>query len=185
MKLLQDLKANKSNPKGAILLLAFRVAHALRFGPWWLLPIAALYGITYRVLVEWVLGVELPWKTKVGSGLRLEHGQGLVVNDGTVIGAGCTLRNGVTIGIKQLEGGGFSAAPVLGNRVDVGANALIIGPIHVGDDVVIGAGAVVVKDVPNRAVVAGNPSRILRIKPESGNPTSAEVQPSDAPDHQV
>ena len=89
---------------------------------------------------------------------------GLVVNDGTRIGDGCFLRHSTTIGNKQLEGGAYSASPVLGNRVDVGANSVIIGPVRVGDDAVIGAGAVIVKDVPPYAVVVGNPARIVRYR---------------------
>lgn len=160
----------------------FRIAHALRFGPRWLLPVTAIYGVFYRVLVEWVLGVELPWKTNVGAGLRLEHGQALVVNDGTIIGRGCTLRNGVTIGIKQLADGTFSRAPELGTDVDVGANASIIGPVCIAERAVIGAGAVVVKDVPAGAVVVGNPARIIRIKPGSGSPAISREQSSGSPD---
>jgi len=158
----QDWSANAGNPKGKLVMIAFRVAHLLRFGPRWLFPLTAFYGICYRILVEWVLGVELPWKTKIGPGLRLEHGQALVVNDGTIIGGGCTLRNGVTIGIKQTGPGRYSSAPVLGDGVDIGANASIIGPVRIGDGAVIGAGAVVVKDVPADAVVGGNPAKILR-----------------------
>ncbi len=158
----QDWKANTRNPKGRFVMVLFRTAHALRFGPKWLAPLTVLYGICYRIGVEWILCIELPWKTNIGAGLRLEHGQALVVNDGTIIGKNCCLRNGVTIGNKQLPDGSFSSSPVLGDRVNVGANACIIGPIRIGDDAVIGAGAVVVKDVPPQAVVVGNPARIIR-----------------------
>jgi len=161
--LLQDWAANAGNPKGQTVMLLFRLAQALRFGPRWILPATVLYGVFYRVAVEWFLGVELPWKTRVGPGLRIDHGQALVVNDGSVIGAGCTLRNGTTIGLKKNRDGSLSGCPVLGDNVDVGANATLIGPIHIGSGAVIGGGAVVVKDVPQNAVVAGNPARVLRI----------------------
>lgn len=185
ISIFQDREANHGNPKGLLVTALFRMAHMLRMGPKWLFPLAAIYGIFYRVVVEWFLCIELPWKTKVGPGLRLEHGQALVVNDATVFGQNCTLRNGVTIGIKQLSSGGFSGAPRFGNRVDVGANATIIGPISIGDDAVIGAGAVVVKDVPPGAVVVGNPARILRIKPGIGNPATSGEIPSDSANRQV
>jgi putative colanic acid biosynthesis acetyltransferase WcaB len=117
--------------------------------------------IFYRVLVEWFLCIELPAKTDIGPGLTLDHGQALVVNDHTQIGADCALRHCTTIGCKVLSGGGQGSSPILGDRVDVGSNSVILGDISIGNDVVIGAGAVVIRDVPDRAVVAGNPAKIL------------------------
>lgn len=162
----QDWSANKGNPKGRLVLLLFRIAHLLRKN----VLVAVLffwYFILYRVGVEWFLGIELPWKTRIGPGFRVDHGQALVVNDGTVFGAGCTVRNSTTIGNKRLKEGGYSRAPRFGDRVDVGANAIIIGPITIGDDVAIGAGAVVLKDVPANSVAVGNPARII---PRGGGP---------------
>jgi putative colanic acid biosynthesis acetyltransferase WcaB len=159
MTLLCDWDANRGNLKGQVILVLFRLAQACRAlpEPWWALTVPYL-GL-YEVLVEWVLGVELRYKTRVGPGLQLYHAQALVVHEGTVIGAGCTLRQCTTIGNKTLADGSQSACPVLGDRVDVGANAVILGPIRVGDGAVIGAGSVVVKDVPAGAVVVGNPAR--------------------------
>ncbi|MCB0773567.1 MAG: serine acetyltransferase [Flavobacteriales bacterium] len=117
--------------------------------------------LLYRLLVEWFMGIELPWKTRIGPGFRVDHGQALVINDGTVFGAGCTVRNSTTIGNKRAAGGGYTRAPIFGDRVDIGANAVIIGPVTIGDDVLIGAGAVVVKDVPAGHIAVGNPARIL------------------------
>ena len=155
----QDWSANSGNPKGRLVMLLFRTAHLLRQN----IVVAVLfswYFILYRVGVEWFLGIELPWKTRIGAGFRVDHGQALVVNDGTVFGANCTVRNSTTIGNKRLKDGNYSRAPRFGDRVDIGANAVIIGPITIGDDVAIGAGAVVLKDVPKNCVVVGNPGRI-------------------------
>ncbi|GAA4097893.1 serine acetyltransferase [Mucilaginibacter panaciglaebae] len=119
------------------------------------------YLMLYRYAVEWVWGIEIPRKTKIGRGLSLYHGQALVLNQGVILGDNCTLRNSVTIGHKKLANGTFSRCPRLGNNVDVGANVVIIGDIEIGDNVVIGAGSVVTKSIPANSVVVGNPARIL------------------------
>lgn len=156
----QDWRAGSGNPKSRLVMLLFRIAHLLRQSPvtfvlfFW-------YFIAYRVGVEWLLCIELPWKTRIGPGFRIEHGQALVVNDGTRFGAGCIVRNSCTIGNRQLKDGTYSKAPRFGNRVDIGANAVIIGDISIGDDAAIGAGAVVVKDVPANCAAVGNPARII------------------------
>jgi putative colanic acid biosynthesis acetyltransferase WcaB len=157
----QDWEANHGNPKGQLVLALFRLAQWVRAlpEPWWLLGIP--YLAFYRLQVEWILGIELRFKTRVGPRLRLFHGQALVVHETTVIGADCILRQSTTIGNKTLPDGSGGPSPVLGNGVDVGSNAIILGAITIGDGAVIGAGAVVLKDVPARAVVAGNPARII------------------------
>ncbi|MDD5260582.1 MAG: serine acetyltransferase [Methylacidiphilales bacterium] len=160
----QDWRANHGNLKGRLILLLFRLAHAIRHAHPMILFLVWPYLPFYRLGVEWVLGIELPWKLRIGPGLKLYHGQGLVVNDGSILGANCTLRNGTTIGHKILANGFVSGCPILGDEVDVGAQAVLLGPIRVGNHAVIGAGAVVVKDVPDYAVVVGNPARVIRIK---------------------
>jgi putative colanic acid biosynthesis acetyltransferase WcaB len=159
--ILQDWEANRGNPKGQLVLALFRLAQWVRAlpEPWWMLGIP--YLAFYRVGVEWILGIELRFKTRVGPRLRLFHGQALVVHETAVLGADCTLRQSTTIGNKTLADGSAGPSPVLGNGVDVGANAVILGAITIGDEAIIGAGAVVLKDVPARAVVAGNPARVI------------------------
>jgi serine acetyltransferase len=156
----QDWKANGGNPKGRLVMLHFRVAHLLRKNMV-VFVLFLWYFVLYRIVIEWFLCIELPWKTRIGPGFRLDHGQALVVNDGTEFGANCTVRNSTTIGNKRLKDGSYSRAPIFGDRVDIGANAVIIGPITIGHDVLVGAGAVVLKDVPPNSVVVGNPGRVI------------------------
>ncbi|MEX0274547.1 MAG: serine acetyltransferase [Flavobacteriaceae bacterium] len=155
----QDWKVNGS--KGKMVMVLFRCANyatknnVYRF-------IAFPYLLWYRLTVEWFMGIELPWETRVGKRLRLYHGQSLVVHKSTIIGDDCTLRHSTTIGNKMLPDGTYSASPILGNNVDVGSNACIIGGIVVKDNVKIGSGAVVIKNVPGNSTVVGNPGIVIQ-----------------------
>ena len=117
--------------------------------------------VLYIFVAEWMLGVEIPIKTRIGKGLTIYHGVGLVVNGCSTIGNYCTLRQGVTIGNKVNHDGTLSNSPIIGDHVEFGANATAIGPIRIGDNAVIGAGSVVTKDVPANSVMAGVPARII------------------------
>lgn len=156
--ILQDWSANANNPKGRFVVLCFRVCQGIRSLPFGLWILGAPFLALYVLLVHWLMGIELDYKTTVGPGLALQHGTGLVVHQRAVIGAGCTLRNGVTIGERPPREG----FPILGNGVDVGVNAVILGPISVGDGSVIGAGSVVIHGVNAGSVMAGNPARLIR-----------------------
>ncbi len=161
--LFQDWSANRQNFKAQSVLFSFRLLQALN--RYTITKIIGYpYFVLYRFWVEWILGIELPRKLVIGKSLSLYHGQALVVNKNTVIGSGCTLRNSTTIGHKQLADGTFTACPRIGSNVDIGANVCIIGGITIGDNVVIGAGSVVVKDVPSDCMVVGNPARVLEKK---------------------
>ena len=161
--ILQDWKANLANPtKGKYILVFFRMAQLIskrkltKILFFW-------YLLFYRVFIEWMMCVELNWKTSVGSGFQLWHGSAVVIHPDAVIGKNCVIRQCTTIGVKQ----DFSAtanikAPVIGDAVDIGCNTVIIGNITIGERVTIGAGSVVVKSIPAGAVAAGNPARILR-----------------------
>ncbi len=118
--------------------------------------------LIYQVFAEVLLGIELPWNTQVGSSLQLQHGTALVVNCDTKIGSNCILRHSTTIGNKILPDGSVSDSPTIGDHVEIGAHVVIIGPVKIGEYAVIGAGSVIVKDVPSRTVVAGNPAKVIR-----------------------
>jgi len=161
--LFQDWSANRQNFKAQLVLFMFRLVQA--FNRYTVTKIIFFpYFMFYRFFVEWHLGIELPRKLTIGKGLSLYHGQALVVNKSTIIGSNCVLRNSTTIGHKKLSDGTFSACPRIGNNVDIGANVCIIGGITIGDNVIIGAGSVVVKDVPSDCVVVGNPARVVEQK---------------------
>jgi putative colanic acid biosynthesis acetyltransferase WcaB len=162
--LLQDWSENReSSSKSRLILTLFRSAQIIGNLPAPLRLFSKIYCNFYILIVEWILGVELPWNTQVGANLKLLHGVGLVVNAQTKIGTNCTLRHSTTIGNKKLRDGSYSGCPQIGNNVDIGSNVVIIGSISIGDNAVIGAGSVVVKDVPPYAIVVGNPAKVIRI----------------------
>ncbi|WP_243147637.1 serine acetyltransferase [Scytonema sp. UIC 10036] len=162
--ILQDWKINQDTSlKSRLILLMFRIAQKLGDLPTPFSWISKFYFGIYLFIVDWLLGVELPWNTQVGTKLKLHHARGLVINHETIIGNNCILRHSTTIGNKKLLDGSISGSPKIGNNVDIGANVVILGEITIDDDAVIGAGSVVVKDVPKGAVVAGNPARIIRM----------------------
>jgi putative colanic acid biosynthesis acetyltransferase WcaB len=160
----QDWQINRdTSTKSRLILLMFRSTQFLQRLPGPFSIVAIAYRLLYQVLVEWLLGVELPWDTQVGPNLKLHHGVALVVNHKAVIGANCILRHATTIGNKKLSDGTDSGSPTIGDNVDIGSNSVILGAISVGDRAVIGAGCVVVKSVPPGAVVVGNPAQVIRI----------------------
>lgn len=120
-------------------------------------PLSLLYKIL-RTLGHMLTGIEIPCETRIGRRLRIEHFGCIIVSGDSVLGDDVVLRQGVTIGLKNT---GQRAAPVIGNRVDIGAGAKILGGVHIGDDAIIGANAVVLKDVPAGALAVGVPARII------------------------
>jgi serine O-acetyltransferase len=120
-------------------------------------PFSFLYKLL-KPICEILTGIELPCETVVGRRFRIDHFGGIIISGDAVFGDDCVIRNGVTVGLRHT---GIRGAPIIGNRVDIGAGAKILGPIHVGDDVAIGANAVVLKDVPANSIAVGVPARIL------------------------
>ncbi len=90
------------------------------------------------------------------------HPIGIVIHPKVILGKNCTIFQNVTIGQgKNINGRDI---PIIGDNVTVYANAVIIGGITIGNNVTIGAGSIVISDIPDNAVVAGNPSRIIKLK---------------------
>lgn len=134
-------------------------------------PLSVLYRTMFRAVRNFY-GIELPYTAKVGRRVIFEHQHGIVVHGATVIGDDCILRQGVTLGIRTLDK--LADAPVLGKNVNVGAGAKIIGHVHVGDGASIGANAVVLEDVPAKALAVGVPARIVN-NPETKNGQPARI----------
>lgn len=115
-----------------------------------------IYWLLFRI-VETLTGCSFTKATDIGPGLRIHHFGNIFIHSGAVIGANCTLRQGVTIGNRE-DGG---PVPVIEDNVEVGAYAQILGGIRIGQGAKIGAMSVVLKDVPPGATAVGIPARII------------------------
>lgn len=121
--------------------------------------LADIFFMFIQKWIEIITSVDLPADCEIGEGLYIGHFGPIIINGKTKLGKNCNLSQGVTIGVVQR--GERQGVPVIGDRVYIGPNAIIIGGIEVGHDAAIGAGAVVTRSVPPLGVVAGNPARIL------------------------
>jgi serine O-acetyltransferase len=119
-----------------------------------------LYWLLHRV-VETLTGISLPKGIRIGPGLRIYHFGNIFIHNDAVLGANVTLRQGVTIG-NRVEGG---PAPVIGDNVELGAYAQVLGGITIGDGARIGAMSVVLTDIPPGATAVGIPARIIAKEP--------------------
>lgn len=104
-------------------------------------------------------GFDISYRTKIGKGLYIGHFGGIVIHGDAELGENCTLSQGMTIGI--LNRGKNAGIPKIGNRVFIGPSAVILGNITIGDDVLVGANAVVHFDVPAGSVVAAPSAQII------------------------
>src|SRR3990167_9165024 len=109
-------------------------------------------------MMRFFTGIEIHPGAKIGKGLFIDHGNGIVIGETAIIGDDCLLYQGVTLVGTGKEKG--KRHPTLGNNVVIGAGANILGDIHIGDNVSVGANAVVVRDVPANSTVVGVPGRI-------------------------
>ncbi|MBR3743081.1 MAG: serine O-acetyltransferase [Clostridia bacterium] len=105
-------------------------------------------------------GIDIHPGAKLGEGVFIDHGTGVVIGETAEVGDDVTIYQGATLGGTGKDTG--KRHPTIGKGVTVGAGAKVLGPITIGDHVKIGAGAIVLKDVPDHCTVVGNPGRIVR-----------------------
>ena len=115
-----------------------------------------LYRIAYK-LVQIVAGIELPCEVGVGHNFVIDHFGGIVVSGFARFGNDCRIRTGVVVGLARVDD---PCAPQIGDGVDIGVGAKLLGRIRIGNNVLIGANAVVVSDVPDNSIAVGVPATI-------------------------
>jgi serine acetyltransferase len=120
-----------------------------------------LFAKAVKLLMMYVCSMEIDFRTKIGAGFRIYHGFGVVIGGGE-IGINVHVNQGVTIGGNWGKSRGDVTCPVIGNNVWIMSNSLVLGPIIIGDNVLIGANSVVTSDVPNNTLFAGSPAKFIR-----------------------
>lgn len=147
-----------------VLWASFKITYWFRKCSYW----HSKHGVFSRLLLaicnliykhyQFKLGIDMSYRAKVGKGIKFIHFSGIVVSQDAVIGDNCTIYQCVTIGKTGNKG-----APVIGNNCTFYAGAKVLG-VKVGDNVEIGANAVVLKDCPDNTIWAGIPAKLLKIK---------------------
>ncbi len=121
--------------------------------------LSSAISIILEKIIQIITGISLPVGCDIGSGLYIAHFGGIIVHPNAKLGKNCNLGVQVVIGYGRYKG--QFGCPTLGDRVFIGPGAKILGPVMIGNDVAIGANAVVVTDVPDRAFVGGIPAKII------------------------
>ncbi len=138
-----------------------------RFGNWRMgvkskilrAPLTLIYKI-WQKKVQVLGGIDLPYTVKVGRRVTLEHFGGMILIARS-IGDDVTIRQNTTFGVRNTAE--LNGKPIIGNHVDIGVGAVLIGHVTIGDHAVIGANAVVTKDVPPGGVAVGIPAKVVKI----------------------
>lgn len=167
MTLWQLIKEDLATHEGDWLAQGFWALAVHRFGNWRMgienkllrLPFSLLYKFLYR-FVEWTCGISLAYTVKVGRRVRIWHHSGMIFG-AREIGDDVHLRQNTTMGVAR-RGSPRWQKPVIGDRCDIGAGAVIAGDITIGHDSVIGANAVVLKSVPPYSVAVGIPAKVIK-----------------------
>ena len=139
----------------------YRISRAAVMGarPRFLRIPARVIAVLAQKLIEILTGICMPPKCEIGEGLYIGHYGAIIFPAHGRIGHNCSVAQNITIGVAGK--GEARGAPTIGNRVFIGAHSVVVGKITIGEDAMICAGSVVTRSVPARAVVMGNPARVV------------------------
>ena len=174
-----DIAAAKRNDPAARnkfeIWLTYSGVHALSWHRWanrlYKMHLKLLARITSQVC-KFFTGIEIHPAAKIAAGVFIDHGQGVVIGETAEVGTGTVIYQGCTLGGTGKQTG--KRHPTVGENCVISAGAKVLGAIHIGDGAKIGAGAVVLKDVPAKATVVGVPARVVKI---DGRKAEEEVDP--------
>jgi serine O-acetyltransferase len=130
------------------------------------------FSLVYHVLFKFtqiVTGIELPCEVELGENFIIDHFGGIVISGYARFGSNCRIRDGVVVGLRHIDD---KRAPTIGDNVDIGSGAKLLGAIRVGNNVLIGANAVVLADVPDNCIAVGVPAVV---KPRAMSVLGAQI----------
>lgn len=164
LKRLQYKKTWWGGVKYLIFNASFRITFYFRIGSYLKAKHNLFFKFLYAIVFlihkhnQYLTGIQLAFGTHIGPGISFGHFSCIVINSSVVIGKNCTIFQGVTLGsVRGIKGG----VPHLGDNVIIFPGAKIIGHVIIGNNVVIGANAVVTHDIPNNSIVAGIPAKVI------------------------
>ena len=150
-----------------------------------------LYLKGHYFLARWIsqraarkTGIEIHPGATIGKGLFIDHGSGVIIGETAIIGDNVTLYQGVTLGALSPRHGHAVTGkrhPTLGNNVLIGAGTKVLGPVYIGDNARIGAGSVVLRNLPANCTAVGVPAEVVRINNKAVNPAD-DLDQQDLPD---
>lgn len=140
------------------LLFLIRIGQDLRRLP----IIGKLLGFFAEYIIRVLYSSDISCRAQIGLGFSIVHGHDIVIGSDVSIGCNCKIFNGVTLGNKDISKTSFGNQPTVGDNVVMSTGAKILGPIVIGDNVIIGANSVLLKSVPANVVVAGVPAKVLK-----------------------
>ena len=167
------LREDLKNHGGTVFEQGFWAVAVHRFGNWRMgfpkvlrAPMTVLYRLMY-LFVECAAGISLPYTIRLGRRVRIWHHSGIILHARS-IGDDVQIRQNTTMGIASVDR--HLDIPTIGDRVDIGCGACILGAVTVGDDCKIGANAVVLTDIPAGSTAVGVPARVVRRAPSGDRP---------------
>jgi serine O-acetyltransferase len=123
------------------------------------------FGKIFRFIVEYLIRVvyasDISCRAQIGKGFVIVHGHDIVIGADVVIGENCTIFNGVTLGNKDLGRSSKNSQPKLGDNVVLSTGVKVLGSVSLGNNVVVGANAVVVKNFPSNVTLVGVPAKVI------------------------
>ncbi len=181
----EDIRAVQARDPAAKSTLEVLLCYPTVRAAFWHRAAHRLYKGGHTLLARWIsqrsarkTGIEIHPGARIGKGLFIDHGHGVVIGETTEIGDNVTIYQGVTLGGTGKDVG--KRHPTIGDNVTIGAGAKVLGPFTVGSYCKIGAGAIVLKEVPPYCTVVGNPGRIVRKQAPSGE--GADLDQVNLPD---